>query len=212
MVLNQINLTTRERIDHRIRLILFGGLAGLVIFVSAANLFKSYRIYKERSAYQTKLSQLQQQASRLQTAGEGGSKISDQAYQSLMNKGKRINHLIALDRFPWVNVLDAIEKALPDVVIIDSFKPVEDFARIHLAGRADSLEALVRFQERLEASDLFASVVLDNMGLSDEAASATQPNPGSRNEFQLQCRLQLDQVLPEETYGLLWLAIKKNRK
>ena len=212
MVFDRINLTTHERIDHRIRLILLSGMAGLVLFVSLANLFQSYQIYMERTAYQTKLNQLEQQASRLQSTAENGGKVSDKAYQSLMNKGKRINHLIALDRFPWLKILDAIEKALPDVVIIDSFKPAEDFARIHLIGRTDSLEALVQFQERLEANALFASVVLDNMGLTDEAASTTQPTPGGRKEFKLQCRLQLNQVLPEETNGRLWLAIKKNRR
>jgi Tfp pilus assembly protein PilN len=212
MVLDQINLTTRKRIDHRIRLLLLGGMAGLVLLVCAVNLFKSYRIYKERSAYQTKLSQLQQQTSQLKTAGGGGGKIGDKAYQSLMHKGKRINHLIALDRFPWVRVLDAIEKALPDVVIIDSFKPVDDFTRIHLTGRTDSLEALVQFQERLEANDLFTTVVLDNMGLTDGSAGGAQPIPGGRKEFKLQCRLQLNRVFPEEINGLLWLALKKHRK
>ena len=212
MVFDRINLTTHERIDRRIRLVLCGGMAGLVLLVSLANLFKSYQIYKERTAYQTKLSQLQQQASRLQVSAEGGGKISDKAYRSLMNKGKHINHLIALDRFPWLKILDAIENALPDVVIIDSFKPAEDFARIHLVGRTDSLEALVQFQQRLEANALLASVVLDNMGLTDEAASTPQPTPGGRKAFQLQCRLQLNQVFPEETNGLLWQAIKKHRK
>ena len=201
MVFDRINLTTHERIDYRIRLILFGGMAGLVLIVSVANLFKSYQIYKERTAFETKLNQLQQQASRLQATAEGGGQVSDKAYQSLMNRGKRINHLIACDRFPWLIILDAIEKALPNVVIIDSFKPTEDFARIHLVGRTDSLEALVQFQERLEANALFASVVLDNMGLTDEAASPSQSTPGGRKEFKLQCRLQLNQVLPEATNG-----------
>jgi hypothetical protein len=209
MIFDQINLTTRERIDHRIRFLLYGGMALLVLFISVVNLVKGYQIYQERAAYQVKLEQLQQQTQKLQTAGTGSGEVSKKKYQSLMNRGLRVNRLIALDLFPWVKVLSALEKSQPDVVIIDSFRPVNGFTRIHLAGRTDSLEKLVRFQERLETNDLFAAVVLDNMGLGEGDAGGSEPNPGGRMEFKLRCRLRLDQLFPEETHGALWLALKK---
>jgi Tfp pilus assembly protein PilN len=126
-----------------------------------------------------------------------------------MNQSLGINRLIALDLFPWVQVLNALEKALPDVVVIDRFRPVDGFRRIDLAGHTDSLEQLVRFQENLEASDMFASVVLENMGLGNEPGSASLSNAERRTDFQLHCRLQLEVVFPEESYGLLHLALKK---
>lgn len=212
MIFDQINLTTRERIDHRIRFLLYGGMALLVLFISVVNFVKGYQIYQERTAYQVKLEQLQQQTQKLQAAGTGSGEVSKKDYQSLMGRGLRINRLIALDLFPWVQVLDALEQSLPDAVIIDSFRPVNGFTRIYLVGRTDSLEKLVRFQEGLEANDLFAAVVLDNMGLGDGAALGTKPTPGGRMEFKLRCRLRLDQVFPEKTHGALWLALKKAPK
>jgi Tfp pilus assembly protein PilN len=125
-----------------------------------------------------------------------------------MSSGLAINRLIALDLFPWVKVLDALEKALPDAVVIDSFRPDEGFARIHLAGHTDSLEQLVRFQERLEASDLFSAVVLENMGLGDDRNDNNNPNARSRMKFKLHCRLRLDRALPVETHGGLWRALE----
>ncbi|MBL0714199.1 MAG: PilN domain-containing protein [Desulfosarcina sp.] len=212
MVFDQINLTTRERIDYRIRFMLFGGIAALVLIISVINLYKGYQAYRERAAYQDKIEQLQQQALKLQAAEKRTGQVSDKAYQTLMNKSLRINHLIALDLFPWVKVLDALEDALPAVVVIDTFQAVDGFTRINLAGHTDSLEQLVQFQEGLEASDLFASVVLENMGLGGGSKGTTQPDSGRRMEFKLHCRLQLDKVFPEEAYGSLWLTLKKAQK
>jgi Tfp pilus assembly protein PilN len=212
MVFDQINLSTRERIDNRIRYVAYGGMAAVVIVISLLNLAKGYQIYKERTAYQEKTEQLQQQAQKLQTAGTGGGEVSQKNYRALMNAGLAINRLIALDLFPWVKVLDALEKALPDAVVIDAFRPDEGFARIYLEGHTDSLEKLVRFQERLEASDLFAAVVLENMGLGDNRSDNKMPNARSRMKFKLHCRLRLDQALPVETHGALWRALESSSR
>lgn len=212
MVFDQINLTTRERIDYRIRFMLFGAMAALVLIISVINLYKGYQAYRERTAYQDKIEQLQQQALKLQAAEKRTGQFSDKAYQALMNKSLRINRLIALDLFPWVKVLGALEDALPAVVVIDTFQAADGFMRINIAGHTDSLEQLVRFQEGLEASDLFTSVVLENMGLGGGSEGTTQADSGRRMEFKLHCRLQLDKVFPEETYGSLWLTLKKAQK
>jgi Tfp pilus assembly protein PilN len=209
MDFNQINLTTRKRIDNRIRFLLFGGIIAVVSLATLLNLYTGYQAYSERRAYQDKLEQLQPQIQRLAADESAGAQISPKAHQNLMNQGLRINRLIALDLFPWVQVLNALEKALPDVVVIDRFRPVDGFRRIDLAGHTDSLEQLVRFQENLEASDMFASVVLENMGLGNEPGSASLSNAERRTDFQLHCRLQLEVVFPEESYGLLYLALKK---
>jgi Tfp pilus assembly protein PilN len=212
MDFDQINLTTRKRIDHRIRFLLFGGIIAVVSLAALLNLYTGYQAYSERQAYQEKIDQLQPQIQRLAAAEMPGTDFSPKAYEELMNQSLGINRLIALDLFPWAHVLDALEKALPDAVVIDRFRPVDGFTRIDLAGHTDSPEQLVRFQESLEASDMFASVVLENMGLGDISDGKSPSNSGRRTEFQLHCRLQLDAVFPEESYGLLRLALKKTKK
>ena len=208
MIFDQINLTTQERIDHRIRFLLFGGMALLVIIISLANLIEGYRLYSERTVYQDKLAELEQRIGSIQGDETGRRAIDPKTYQEMMDKGMRINRQIALDLFPWVKILDALEKAIPDVVLIDSFRPVDDFTRILISGRTDSLEQLVDFQKRLEEADLFAAVVMENMGIDDSAVDGANAGDKSRMAFQLQCRLRLDQALPEETYGSLWRALK----
>ena len=207
MLFDQINLTTRDRIDYRIRYFLYGGVALFVVVISLANLIQSYRLHNERSAYETKLAALRQQARGLETAGSGN--VSPKAYQALMDKGLKGNRLIALDLFPWVKVLNAIEKALPDVVILDAFQPEDNFTRVLLTGRTESLEALVGFQKRLEASELFTTVVLVNMGLGDSDEQGDNADSRNRTEFNLNCRLRLDQLFPDETHGALRLALTK---
>ncbi len=209
MLFDQINLTTRERIDYRIRYFLYGGMALFVVVISLANLVQGYRLYTERAAYETKLAKLRQQVRVLETAVAGSGDISAKDYQALMNKGLKGNRLIALDVFPWVKVLNAVEKALPDVVILDAFRPDDSFTRFQLTGRTASLEELVGFQKRLEASELFSAVVLVNMGLGDSGEMVDNAAGRNRMEFNLNCRLRLDQVFPDETHGALRLALTK---
>ncbi len=208
MYFDQINLTTRKRIDHRIRFLLFGGIIAIVSVAALLNLYTGYQAYRERRAYEEKIEQLQPQIQRLAEAETAGADISPKAYGDLINQSLRINRLIALDLFPWAQVLDALEKALPDDVVIDHFRPVEGFKRIHLAGHTDSPEQLVRFQESLEAADMFASVVLENMGLGNRPGGGSAADAGRRTEFQLQCRLRLGTVFPEARYGLMRLALE----
>lgn len=212
MIFDQINLTTRKRIDHRIRFLLYGVIIAAVSLAAILNLYTGYQAYSERRAYQEKIDQLQPQIQRLAAAETSGADISPKAYEDLMNQSLSINRLIALDLFPWARVLDAMEEALPDVVVIDRFRPADGFKRIDIAGHTDSPEQLIRFQESLEASDMFAAVVLENMGLGDESDGKSPSSSGRRTEFQLHCRLQLDTVFPEESYGFLRLALEKTKK
>ncbi len=212
MLLDQINLTTRERIDYRIRYLLYGVTAVFIAMISLGNLIQGYQLYRERVDYQRKLAAIQEQTRKLKNGGDGDAKINPKAYQTLMNQGLRGNRLIALDHFPWAEVLNALENALPDEVIIDAFRPTADFGRIHLAGRTESLEKLADFQNRLEEAELFTSVVLENMGIGDGGNEEGNADSSYRTGFKLHCRLRLDRVFPEETHGALWLALKKAAK
>ncbi len=212
MNFDQINLTTRKRIDHRIRYLLYSTSIAIVALAALFNLYTGYQAYSERRAYEDKIEKLQQQARRLAGDDTAETPVSPKAYARLMEQGLRINHLIALDLFPWGHVLDALEKALPDVVVIDRFQPVDGFKRLNLAGHTDSLDQLVRFQESLEGSEMFASVVLENMGVGNGSGGTPSSQSGRRTDFQLNCRLQLGAVFPEEDYGLLRLALEKPPK
>ena len=121
MEFDQINLTTRKRIDYRIRYLLFGGIIAVVIVTAMLNLYTGYQAYSERRAYQDKIEQLRPQIQRLAEVETPGGAVSTKAYEELTNRGLMLNQLIALDLFPWAHVLDALEKALPDVVVIDRF-------------------------------------------------------------------------------------------
>ena len=212
MDFDQINLTTRKRIDHRIRYLLYSASITVVALAVLLNLYTGYQAYSERRAYEEKIEKLQQQAQRLAGDETAEAPVSPKAYARLMEQGLRINHMIALDLFPWAHVLDALEKALPDVVVIDRFQPVDGFKRLNLAGHTDSLDQLVRFQESLEASEMFASVVLENMGVGNGSGGTPSSKSGRRTDFQLNCRLRLDAVFPEEDYGLLRLTLTKGKR
>jgi Tfp pilus assembly protein PilN len=209
MLLDQINLTTRKRIDYRVRYLLYGATAVFIAVISLANLVQGVQLYRERVDYQRKLTALQEQIRNIEAAGGGDRAIKPKIYQALMDRGLKGNRLIALDRFPWVKVLDALEKAIPDAVIIDSFRPAADFMRINLDGRTESLEKLVDFQKRLEDTDLFTSVILENMGIGKSGQDEGQDSSSYRMAFKLRCRLRLERVLPKEDHGALWLALQQ---
>ena len=209
MLLDQINLSTRERIDYRIRYLLYGATAVRIVVISLINLVQGYRLYRERFDYQGKLTALQEETRKLEDASSNGNTINTKAYQGLMNRGLMGNRLIARDLFPWARVLSALENAMPDGVIIDSFRPADGFGRIHLGGRTESLEELVDFQRRLEEADLLTSVVLENMGIGDGGREEETTDSSYRMAFELHCRLRLEQIFPEETHGALRLALQQ---
>ena len=192
------------------RRIVFGILGGIALFVAIFTLFNvvnGFQMFNERSDYHAKVQDLQQQAQALTKQNEDLAAFDPKAADELQKRIQDANYLIALDIFPWTAILDELERAIPSQVVLDRFLPAQDLKTIRINGRTTSVEPITQFQEALGKSNLFQSVVIENMDFSPESSAAEGSAAGSGMHFEMICTLNLQALFPEEQYGGLWMAL-----
>ena len=211
MTFNQINLTTRDHADRRIVFALMGSAAVLLAMFTVANAIGGLRAYREQSAYRANIGDLQQQAQTLAARGEGKGAYDEAAAEALQQRSRHANYLIALDTFPWTSVLDELEKAIPPQIVLDRLLPAQDLRSIRMIGSTASVEPITQFQDALEKSGHFQSVVLENMDFGGGAKKNAPSVDGGTIQFDLTCALNLRAIVPEDIYGDLWMTMASAR-
>ena len=207
MEFNQINLTTHDHVDRRIVYAILGSVAVILAIFTLFNVVSGFQALGERSDYRAKIQDLQQQAQALAKLDENGAAFDAEAAAALQKRSQHVNYLIALDVFPWITVMDALERAIPPQVVLDRFIPAQDLKTIRISGRTPSVEPISQFQAALEKTDLFQSVVLENMDIGSEASTAGASGENGAMQFEMICGLNLKAVFPEDQYGGLWMTL-----
>jgi Tfp pilus assembly protein PilN len=162
---NAINLAMVDHLNRRIALAVVAGISVLLAAITLFNLALGVRYVRQRVEYQEKIEALRSAAPQDQ-----GPKIDDKTADVLADRIRFTNRLIVQDRFPWIRILNVIEEALPPEVILTEINPAGEYAVLALAGSANNVNELVRFQKALEASGLFDGVNLSTLSLD-------KPNP-----------------------------------
>ena len=206
MEFNQINLTTRDHVDRRIVYMVLGTIAALLAIFTLLNAVNGIQAYREQRDYRAKIDDLQQQAKALSAENDPAAFDPDSA-AALQQRSRQANYLIALDVFPWIPLLDVLEKAVPPQIVLDRFVPASDLKSIHITGVTPSMEPITQFQDALGNDPLFRSVVLENMDLGTGAPSRKPADSGNAIHFKLLCHLDLETLFPKETYGGLWMTL-----
>lgn len=211
MEFNQINLTTHDHVDRRIIYAVLGGVALLLALFTLSNMVNGFHAFSERSTYMSKIKDLQQQAKTLTPLDKNAAEYSTEAAAALQKRSRHANYLIALDIFPWVKILDELEKTIPPQVVLDRFLPEASLHTIRITGYTPSVEPITRFQDALGKSELFQSVVLENMDFGTGPSTQKSSIAKGDMHFEMICGLNLKAIFPEDTYGGLWrtLAAKK---
>lgn len=207
MEFNQINLTTRDHVDRRIIYGLLGGVAVILAIFTVFNVVNGFLAARERSAYRSQIRDLQQQARSLRNQDESSDGFDAKTAAALAERGRQANRLIVLDVFPWIRILDELEGAIPPQVVLDRFLPAQDMKTIRLTGFTPSMEPITQFQEALGRSELFQAIVLENVDIGGDASAKNRPVENGAIHFEVICGLNLKALLPEETYGGLWLML-----
>ena len=207
MEFNQINLTTHDHVDRRVIHAVLGGVALLLAAFTLINGIQWISKYSERSRYQTKISELQQQAGALSASRGDEPPFKPEAALALQKSSRHANYLIALDIFPWIAILDELEKAMQPQVILYQFLPAADLKTIRISGHTPSVEPLTRFQDALGKSAFFQSVVLENMDFGSGPTKRKGAAGNGAMQFEMICGLNLKAVFPEESHGELWMTL-----
>ena len=207
MEFSQINLTTHDHVDRRIVFGILGAVALFLAIFTLVNAVNGFQAFNERSDYRAKISDLQQQAKALTKQDEIVATFDAAAAGELQKRIRNANYLIALDIFPWITIMDELEKAIPPQVVLDRFLPSQDLKTIRINGRMPSVEPITRFQEALGKSNLFQSVVIENMDFGPESSATKGAAASSGMHFEMVCRLNLAALFPENPYGRLWMTL-----
>lgn len=207
MEFNQINLTTHDHPDRRIVFGVLGGVAVLLAMFTLTNAVSGFQGISERAEYRAKIHDLQQQAKNLAQQDKNGAAFDAEATAALQKRSRHANYLIALDIFPWMTILDELEKAIPPQVVLDRFLPSQDLKTLRVNGHTPSVEPITRFQEALAKSDLIQSVVIENLDFGAESPTGNGAAGNPAMHFEMICGLNLAAVFPEAKYGGLWMTL-----
>lgn len=86
------------------------------------------------------------------------------------------DRLVASLQRPWEPMLNALQAALRDDVIVNRVQPETDAFRLRISGQADSSQAFVEFVQRLQGDALWRVVEpLSESRQSDNAAPDGKP-------------------------------------
>ena len=207
MEFNQINLTTHDHVDRRILFGALGSVTVLLVFFTVFNTVSGIQAYRERASYRSKIKNLQLQAKTIVSVDAEGAALDAEGAETLQKRSRFANHLIALDIFPWVHILDELEKTIPPQIVLDQFLPDADLKTIRIAGHTSSVEPITEFQNALEKSEILQSVVLENMDFGSGTAGPKSNGGGGAMQFEMICGLDLKALFPEEQYGNLWMTL-----
>ena len=207
MEFNQINLTTHDHIDRRVIYAMLGSAIVLLSFFTLFNMFNGLSAFQEGRSYSDKIDELRQQAKSLVNPNQDDSGYDKKEAEAIQNRNRNANFLIALDIFPWVAILDELEKAIPPQIVLDRFMPKEDLKSIRITGHTTTVESITKFQNALESSAFFQSVVLENM---DFGAGKSKPGGSAAANgihFELICGLNLKAIFPKDQYSEFWMTL-----
>jgi len=207
MEFNQINLATHDHPDRRIVFGVLGGVAVLLAVFTLTNAVSGFQGINARAEYRTKIRDLQQQVKNLTQQDKEGAPFDAKAAEALQKRSRQANYLIALDIFPWITILDELEKAIPPQVVLDRFLPAQDLKSIRINGHTPSVEPITRFQEALANSNLIQSVVIENLNFGAESPTGKGAADTPAMHFEMICGLNLAAAFPEEEYGGLWMTL-----
>jgi Tfp pilus assembly protein PilN len=185
-----LNLATFEYRTRRVAaLSLFvTGLAAVVI--SLYSIRGGIELRDEIREYEKRIAQLESVRAKAAAYGRGkaGKPLGKEAMRTIGQQASLVNQLIVSDVFPWDQLLDGLEKALPEGVLLLSLRPSGDRKQITVTGRSRSTDSLSRFMSGLDESGVIERAALTKLlvergdghseAMAFEAEGRLRPGPG----------------------------------
>jgi Tfp pilus assembly protein PilN len=159
------NLATFEYRNRRVAalMLLVAGLTAVVI--SLFSLHGGIQLSDEIRDYEKRIAQLESIRAKAaaQVQGKSGKPLGQEAMRTIGQRASLVNQLIVSDVFPWDRLLNGLEKALPDGVLLSSLRPSADRKKITVTGRSLSTESLSRFMSALDESGVIGRAALTKL-------------------------------------------------
>lgn len=160
-----LNLATFEYRTKRIGVVSLLLACLAVTMISFFSMHAAFGLRDEIQALEKRVARLEDGQSKSATRAQAnaGKPLGQEVMRTIRQEASLVNQLITDDAFPWDRVLDGLEKALPEGVLLSSFHPSPDRKKIMVKGRSRSTESLSRFMSGLDESGVIDRAALTKL-------------------------------------------------
>ena len=187
------NIATIEYIDKRIVYSILVILAVISLLLFSHNIYSGFRYHTDILNYKKKITRFQQNLEVIKRRNdEIKSRLEDKEQEKIKKNAVFVNRLIALDIFPWDNLLDTLEKSLPEGMILNSVVPLDDFQKITIDGYAGSMKNITHLLKMLNNSKMLQKSSLLQLGVDESNVENIQEEKPADIHFAIETFLKID--------------------
>lgn len=195
-----INIATTEPYDKRVYRFL---VIGIVFLIAGFSGFNTYYFFKNRSlrmAYEEKIKRFDQMGrGNLSSASGIKSPVDDGEKARIEKEIAFINTLMFQDGFPWPQILDQIERSMPDGLLLQRIASGPDLKSLLLEGDAKHSGSVAAFMEGLKKQKSYWEA--DLLSLNVDSPEKDQDEAQSPIKFQISLTLNGKEIVSTEEKG-----------
>lgn len=193
----KINLATFEYQDKRLSYPVMLLTAAIVLVLSVFAIRSGLNNKIEIKEYEKKIAEQDQNIITRQRANnkENVIRLKDSEIESLKKEIDFINGLIDKDAYPYDRLLDSLELYIPEGIVLSSFRLSNDLNKVVLEGKADSMNEITVFLNKLSDSKIYNNNSLLSLSIAQE--DIIQEESISMDDgigFEIECSIDKDQV------------------
>ena len=192
----KINLATFEYEDKHLSYPVMLLAALIVLIISSLSIRIGLNAQNEIKKYESKIEEKEQAViKRQQIKNEKTFMLKDGEIESLKKDIEFINGLIKMDAYPYDRLLDSLELCVPKGVLLSSFEMSKDFKNMTLKGKADSMDNITIFLNKLNDSKIYKNNNLLKLSVS-QAISFQEESISTNNgiTFEIECSIAEDEI------------------
>lgn len=192
----KINLATFEYQDKRLSYPVMLLTAAIVLILSVFAIRSGLNNQIEIKEYEKKIAEQDQNiVTRQRINMENIVRLKDSEIESLKKEIDFINGLIDKDAYPYDRLLDSLELCVPEGIVLSSFRLSNDLNKVVLEGKADSMNEIAVFFNKLSDSKIYNNNSLLSLSIAQE--NIIQEESISMDNgigFEIECLIDKDQV------------------
>jgi len=135
-----------------------------------------------------------QTAKKLAEKTRASERLTEEEVKAVYDNVGFINALIIQDAFPWIKILDLLEKKIPDDMLLYSLASSVGLDKLTLKGYSDSERQIAFFLEALNLCDLCEKKVLSVLSVQPKKASG-KGKARFGVEFEIEITLKSDSLI-----------------
>jgi len=106
------------------------------------------------------------QAAKRRNRKTRGQTLSETEINLLKEKSAQVNRIILEDIFPWSGLLDLLETAMPESMVVSHLATSDDLSQLTLNGYVASTRELSLFLKKLNEADIFKNSILSAISVA----------------------------------------------